>query len=252
MKKLMLLCIAFSMAFAMGQPKDLTPLQKKVKEALKQEFRSEKNRERDRNRAPVKALDFFRLKDDMKVIELLPGNGWYTEILGPVLKDNGELYIASKGAWLEGLDELLKEETLSKVKKLPIDVSWNREKGALDVGDVDFGMTDADMFLSIRMYHAFDNEGARKMNELAYKALKPGGYYAIIDHTRRHMEGDNDENRRRRDPVLVVKHMLEAGFEFVDYSDMFFKADDELRYEVGRKTVTGNTDRFTLLFRKPS
>jgi len=42
-----------------------------------------------------------------------------------------------------------------------------------------------------------------------------------------------------------------AGFELVDYSDLHYRPDDELRYEVGRATVTGNTDRFTLLFRKP-
>ena len=30
------------------------------------------------------------------------------------------------------------------------------------------------------------------------------------------------------------------------------KEDDELRYEVGAKTVTGNTDRWTLKFRKPN
>ena len=42
-----------------------------------------------------------------------------------------------------------------------------------------------------------------------------------------------------------------AGFEFVDYSDLHFRADDELVYEVGRRSVTGNTDRFTFRFRKP-
>ena len=42
-----------------------------------------------------------------------------------------------------------------------------------------------------------------------------------------------------------------AGFEFEDYSDLHFRADDELEYEVGRRSVSGNTDRFTLKFRKP-
>jgi predicted methyltransferase len=65
------------------------------------------------------------------------------------------------------------------------------------------------------------------------------------------MEADNPENRRRIDPVLVIKEMLEQGFEFVDYTDLHFRADDELEYEVGRRSVSGNTDRFTLLFRKP-
>ena len=39
--------------------------------------------------------------------------------------------------------------------------------------------------------------------------------------------------------------------EIVDFAGLHYKPDDELRFEVGRKTVTGNTDRFTLLFRKP-
>ena len=42
------------------------------------------------------------------------------------------------------------------------------------------------------------------------------------------------------------------GFELVDFSDLHFRPDDELRYEVGRKTVTGNTDRWTLKFVKPA
>lgn len=65
------------------------------------------------------------------------------------------------------------------------------------------------------------------------------------------MEADNGENRRRIDPVMVVKELLDEGFEFVGYPDLHFRADDELEYEVRRKTVTGDTDRFTMLFRKP-
>ena len=36
----------------------------------------------------------------------------------------------------------------------------------------------------------------------------------------------------------------------VSYADFHFRLDDELRFEVGRRTVTGNTDRFTLLSRQ--
>jgi predicted methyltransferase len=65
------------------------------------------------------------------------------------------------------------------------------------------------------------------------------------------MEPENPENRRRNNPVLVIKEMLDIGMELVGYSDLHYRPDDELRYEVGRRSVTGNTDRFTLLFRKP-
>ena len=56
---------------------------------------------------------------------------------------------------------------------------------------------------------------------------------------------------RRADPIQITKELLDIGFELVDYSDLHYRSDDELRYEVGRKSVTGNTDRFTFLFRKP-
>ncbi len=84
-----------------------------------------------------------------------------------------------------------------------------------------------------------------------FAALKSGGLYGVIDHSRRHMQQINSENRRRVDVVQVIKDVLDAGFVLVDYSDLHYRPDDELRYEVGRATVTGNTDRFTLLFQKP-
>ena len=65
------------------------------------------------------------------------------------------------------------------------------------------------------------------------------------------MQKKNDENGRRFDPVLAIKEIQQAGFVLVDYSNIHYKADDELRFEVGRKTVQGNSDRFTLLFKKP-
>ena len=65
------------------------------------------------------------------------------------------------------------------------------------------------------------------------------------------MQPDSYEAWRRIDPVQVIKEVEAAGFRFVDYTDLHYKPDDELLYEVGRKSVTGNTDRFTLLFEKP-
>jgi predicted methyltransferase len=53
------------------------------------------------------------------------------------------------------------------------------------------------------------------------------------------------------DPVLMIREIESVGLEFVDFSDLHYHYDDELRYELGRRSVAGNTDRFTLLFRKP-
>jgi predicted methyltransferase len=48
----------------------------------------------------------------------------------------------------------------------------------------------------------------------------------------------------------VIKEIQDAGFILDRYSNLVYTSDDELRYEVGRKSVTGNTDRFLMVFRK--
>ena len=140
-----------------------------------------------------------------------------------------------------------------KIQILGADAKMSRAEGAryYTASNTDLDVEDVDMVLTFRNYHNFDEASRIALNQSVFKALKPGGIYAVVDHTRRHMQGDNDENRRRLDPVQAIKEIQAAGFEFVDYSDLHYRPDDELLYEVGRKTVTGNTDRWTLKFRKP-
>jgi predicted methyltransferase len=213
-------------------------IDEKVKAAQAAESRPEADRDRDRNRRPLRTLNFFGLKDDMRVLELIPGGGWYTRILAPVLADNGKLYVAIGAGRVE--ENIIGTPGFENVEALQTTAD-----------DYDFGVDNLDMVLTFRNLHNISAEARATMNREVFKALKSGGRYGVIDHTRRHMEKLDNENGRRVDPVLVIKEMLDVGFEFVDYSDLHFRADDELEYEVGRHSVTGNTDRFTLLFRKP-
>ena len=223
----------------------------KVEAALAAESRPAADIERDRNRKPLETLKFFGLEDDMTVLELIPGGGWYTRVLAPVLAEKGKLYVAIGTRRVS--ESVLTEPGFEKVEVIETDDNIRRPEGsryyALD--DFDFGISGVDMVLTFRNVHNFDPESRERMNRAVFDALKSGGLYGVVDHTKRHMEPDNPENRRRIDPVLVVKEMLDIGFEFVGYSDLHYRADDELRFEVGRRSVTGNTDRFTFLFRKP-
>jgi len=226
-------------------------LKKNIQSAMKMDYRTEADTKRDRNRSPAHALAFFDFKQDMKVIEFAPGNGWYTKILAPLLAEKGELHLAYKKEWLDSMDELLAHKAFNSTHKLPIELSWNNKEYRYDLGKLSFGMNDADMVLNIREYHNFNDEDKAKLNNAAFSALKSGGTYVIIDHTRRHMVAETRELARREDPVAVIIDVQKAGFILDKSSNMFSRPDDELRYEVGRKTVTGNTDRFTLVFKKP-
>ena len=214
--------------------------------------RNESDRVRDANRSPQLAIEFMGLSPDMTVIEFAPGNGWYSKILAPLLQQQGELYLAYPNEWLADLDPLLAVSAMSAAKKLPLDMGWNAESYHYTfANDIDFGLTDADMLLSIRAYHNLSAADKVRFNRAAFAALKPGGSYVVIDHSRRPMAPETWEMRRREDPVEVIIEVQQAGFSLVKSSTMFYRPDDELIYEVGRKTVTGNTDRFMLVFTKP-
>lgn len=230
---------------------DFDATQAKLETALDAEIRTDAEKERDRNRRAIQTLEFFGFRDDMKIVELLPGGGWYTKLLAPVVQENGEYYAAfGTGRIVERLAGKPGFENMSIVAE---DAKVYRKEGArtYTLETEGLGVTGVDMILTFRNYHNFDAEGRAAMNKAAFAALKSGGVYAVVDHTRRHMEEDNSENRRRIDPVLAIHEIEAAGFEFSDFSDLHLKLDDELRYEVGRKTVTGNTDRWTIKFTKP-
>jgi predicted methyltransferase len=222
----------------------------KISAALAADVRTPAEVARDPERRPIETLEFFGLRDDMKIIELLPGGGWYTKVLAPVMAGNGTFYVAYGTSRVK--EALSGEPGFEKMQITAEDAKIYRPEGSYFyvLENADLGVTGADMVLTFRNYHNFNAEGRAAMNQAVYDALKPGGIYAVVDHTRRHMEADDPENRRRVDPVLAIKEIQTAGFELVDYSDLHFRPDDELRYEVGRKTVTGNTDRFTLKFVK--
>lgn len=242
--------ILVTLVFAMS-PLFAGEIEDKVNAALAAEARPEADRERDRNRRPLETLEFFRLQDDMRVLELIPGGGWYTRILAPVLADDGKLYVAMGTGRVQ--ETLLTEPGFENVEVIETTANVRREPGArfYTADEFDLDVADIDLALTFRNVHNFDAEGRARMHRAVFAALRSGGLYGVVDHTRRHMEDETPENRRRIDPVLVIKEALAAGFEFVDYTDLHYRADDELEYEVGRRSVSGNTDRFTFLFRKP-
>ncbi len=243
--------LTFVLLAVAGLAQAANEIDAKVEAAMADEARPEGDRERDRNRRPVQTLNFFGMKDDMRVLELIPGGGWYTRILAPVLAENGKLYVAiSTGRIAESL---LNEPGFENVELLNTEENLHRPEGSrfYAMDEFEFGVADLDLVLTFRNLHNFGAEARALMNAQVFAALKSGGHYGVVDHTARHMEPQNNENRRRLDPVMAIKEMLDIGFEFVGYSDLHYRADDTLVYEVGRRSVSGNTDRFTLLFRKP-
>jgi predicted methyltransferase len=240
--------------------------------ALAGAHRSEANKARDVYRHPKETITFFGLRRDMTVVELWPGSGgWYTEVLAPVLKDQGTLYAAhvdpvdAPQGGRDGLksyqDKLAaKPDLYGKVK---VTVLWNKGADIAPPGS-------ADMVVTFRNIHNWmGREWAPQAFAAAYKALKPGGVFGVEEHRGNPaVPQDPKAASGYVNEDYAIKMIEAAGFKLVDRSEINANPKDTKDYEKGVWTLPpnyrmgdvdrakyaaiGESDRFTLKFVKPA
>lgn len=245
------LVLFFMPVVALASPEEDSPRTEPANLNLDHASRSDKEKARDRNRQPQETLAFLGLEANMRVIELFPGRGWYTKLLGPYLEQHGTLYIAV------GTDELapkLEELGLSKVEPTGIVEGFTKTNAAgyvFSVDRIDLEQESVDLIVTFRNAHNLTSKARMILNRAVFDALKPGGIFGVIDHTKRHMEAFNAATWRRTDPVQIIKEAVAAGFEFVDYSSIHARPEDGLEFDTRHESLVNETDRYTLKFRKP-
>ena len=141
------------------------------------EHRSEENRARDVYRHPVETLGFLGIEPDMVVAEISPGGGWYTEILAPLLRDEGTLYAA--GADPESESEYAQRSAKRFMDKLAAhpEVYDRTIVTVLAPGKREIAPRgSADAVLTFRNVHNWMGGGSAKaVFQEMFAALKPGG-----------------------------------------------------------------------------
>jgi predicted methyltransferase len=141
---------------------DFSTVESLLKDAMSSEVRTASETERDRNRKPVETLKFFGLRENMKVVELLPGGGWYTKLLAPALAQDGEFYVALGTRRVE--ENLLGLEGFEHVKVVAEDANIFRPEGSrfYSLEFDGLGVSDADIVFTFRNYHNFGPEETRR------------------------------------------------------------------------------------------
>ena len=185
----------------------------KIETALQGDIRSEAEVARDANRKPGEVLEFFGLEDDMKVLEISPATGYWSKFVGPTLCANGGELVVSVGVSADYRSEVMSLPGLGCASAINDDISLR------NLPEFDFSEDDFDMVLTFWNLHNPSVEGRANLNKAVFDSLKSGGIYGVVDHTRRHMQPTSRPVGRRLDPVMVIKELLDTGFEFVDYSD---------------------------------
>lgn len=166
-----------------GQAAD-NPLQ----QAIEGDHRDQEATQRDQYRHPYRTLRFLGIESDMTVIELWPGGGWYTDILAPYLKEEGEFVAAHFNPDSEHEYGDYFRRSLEQYKK-KIDGKSDLY-GDFSIVAFEPGATDslgepgsADRVLTFRNAHNWlKMEAFGDALEQAHEVLKPGGVFGVIDH----------------------------------------------------------------------
>lgn len=230
-------------------------------------WRSANNKARDVYRHPKATLQFFGLQPDKTVIEITPGGGWYTEILAPLLRDNGHYIAAVPGG--NGSEERQDADTLrARFKADPTEygkaavVTFNPKAPVLGPAG------SADMVLTFRNVHNWTMAGnAEAMFKAFYAVLKPGGTLGVVDH--RAAPGANLDAIKSSGYLptdYVIKLATDAGFKLDGQSEINANPKDTKNYSKGVWTLPptltlgdqdrdkylaiGESDRMTLRFVK--
>lgn len=242
-----LICILSVLLSSQLMAADSAATRNKIEQALTSSIRDAAETARDANRKPGEVLEFFGLEDDMKVLEMSPATGYWSKFVGPTLCENGGELIFSVGVSDDFKNDVMSLDGLECTSAINNDITLR------NLPEFSFDDSQFDMVLTFWNLHNPSVEGRKNLNEAVFSALKSGGIYGVVDHTRRHLEPTSREaqNGCRLDPVLIIKEMIDVGFEFVDFSPMHYHPEDNLSQEVGTPGVRGNTDRFTMSFRKP-
>jgi predicted methyltransferase len=266
MKKLLLFTLSFMVVACAHQSfskKDLATISNS-------DLRSEKNILRNNFRHPVETLAFFEVRPEHTVVEIGPGGGWYTEILGPYLKDSGKLYLAifsdtSERSYAPKLNAKIKE--MVSDKEHYGDVAFTVMEAPNNIGPVAPDGS-VDRVLTFRNVHNWmKDKKAKEVFKSFYKALKPGGILGVVEHRASNDEGQDPKaisGYVREDYVVMLA--LEAGFKLVDKSEINANPKDKANHPKGVWTLPpslrlgdtdkdkymkiGESDRMTLKFVK--
>lgn len=195
---------------------------------------------------------FAGVKSGDKVIDLIPGGGYWTRTFARIVGPSGHVY----GIW----PQPYAAEAGSDAKR------YAAAAGTPAFANVSASTQPAtsltapekvDLVFTSQNYHDYPDKfmgsiDPAVLNKAVFDALKPGGIYLIIDHAAAAGSGMRDTDTLHRiDPAIVKKQVTAAGFVFDGESKLLANAGDDHSKPVFDQSIRRHTDQFIYKFRKP-
>ncbi|GAA4039271.1 class I SAM-dependent methyltransferase [Sphingomonas rosea] len=258
------MCVGLTAA---SQPSSLSNADRQaLAKAVASPARSDTNRARDRYRNPAATLAFFGVRPRDTVVELVPGGGWYSEIIAPyVINGGGTYYAAAADRGLNGF------RALSAKQPAPFAKARLANFPVRTASDVKVPDGSADVVLTFRNVHNWamgEQPYASEAFRQIYAMLKPGGVLGIEEHRLPESADSAREKSSGYLKVSTVRRLAEqAGFRYAGSSEVNANKRDTADHPEGVWTLPptlrlgdkdkakylaiGESDRMTLKFVKP-
>ena len=209
------------------------------------------DRDADARRHIAEVVAFSGVKPGDKVVDLIPGSGYFTKVFSKVVGPKGHVYMI----WP---DEYAKEAQPDPVKNEALAKSGYPNTSVILQPGAAFATPElVDLVFTAQNYHDYPDKFMGQIdpmifNRAVFKALKPGGIFLVVDHTAEAGSGMRDTDTLHRiDPAIVKKQVTDAGFVYEGESAVLRNPADDLKKVVFDKTIRGHTDQFIYKFRKP-
>ena len=226
---------------------------------------------RDQYRNPAETLGFFWVTPGMKVVEIWPGGGWYTEVLAPYLREQGQFHAAHFPVNTDvNYFKRVRNNFKTKMAETPavydrVQLTEFHPPSAVKAGPDG----EADRVLTFRNVHNWMKAGFAEQAFAEFSSmLKPGGILGVVEHR---AKPGTDMETMIKSGYVTGEHVIALaegdGFELEAKSEINANAADSadhpggvwtlppsLRYKEKDKEkymAIGESDRMTLKFIRP-
>jgi len=226
--------------------------QKALDQALNDRARKDQRDAADERRKPGPLIALAGVKPGDKVLDLIPGTGYWTRIFSKIVGPEGKVYAVWPQAYARSATG-----NVADLRKLSADKSYGNIVVEVQPSTTLTAPEPLDVVWTSQNFHDYPDEFMGKGDPAqfakdAFKILKPGGTLMIIDHTAKDGRGFSDtETLHRVDPAAVRKTVEGAGFKFDGESKVLNNPADPLDIPVFDQAIRGHTSQFAYKFVKP-
>jgi predicted methyltransferase len=207
----------------------------------------------DERRKPAALIAFAGVKPGDRVLDLIPGDGYWTRVFSKIVGPEGRVY----AVWPKNYADVA-QGNVKTLREIAASPEYANVRVEVQPSPILTATEPLDIVWTSQNYHDYPDEfmgriDPAQLNRAVFAMLKPGGTWFIIDHAAAEGSGLRDtETLHRIDPAVVRQQVEAAGFEYVGESDVLRNPADARELAVFDESVRGRTDQFVMKFRKPA